>query len=411
MKSEEKLNELFKTLREENVTTNISDVTTWINANQPITNLKSVKKTAITKKIIIMISIITTTIIGSIILFSGKQNIKPNKINSPSVKENRNILPIDSLNNASAESKKNKTVIPSLQINRVTPITNSAKDTLTNDEIKNRAEATLQSKDNMNKTNPHAEIQKSSRYWRSVNDTLMVDTIFNGVKYLVFKGDKSDLSIRGAKRSDISMKYNYQLRAKGVFSKKKEGNCELSYELKDSVLTIHVKQKDQKFKGVSVLSENSKLEFNVPENVDVRINSDLGDIDVIGLKANTIKIYTALGDITAKSVSGYIDLHTDLGDISMIELAGKINSVTSLGDIEGENILISEGSNLETSLGDIKIQLNNQLSECNLKLSTSLGHIKVDRADLKKKSRNQLTIGNGKLMGTMTTSLGKIIVR
>ena len=77
MKSEEKLNELFKTLREENVTTNISDVTTWINANQPITNLKSVKKTAITKKIIIMISIITTTIIGSIILFSGKQNIKP----------------------------------------------------------------------------------------------------------------------------------------------------------------------------------------------------------------------------------------------------------------------------------------------------------------------------------------------
>jgi hypothetical protein len=411
MKSEEKLNELFKTLREENVTTNISDVTTWINANQPITNLKSVKKTAITKKIIIMISIITTTIIGSIILFSGKQNIKPNKINSPSVKENRNILPIDSLNNASAESKKNKTVIPSLQINRVTPITNSAKDTLTNDEIKNRAEATLQSKDNMNETYPQTKIENASRYWRSINDTLTVDTIFNGVKFLVFKGDKSDIVIQGSERTSISMNYKYKLKAKGVFSKKKGRNCELSYELKDSVLTIRVKQKDQNFNGVSILSETSKLEFIVPNNIDVKMNSDLGDIDVNGLKANTIKLYTALGDITAENVSGNIDLNTDLGDISMNDLSGKINSVTSLGDIQGEHILLSDNSTFNTSLGDIDIQLSNTLSDCSLDLSSSLGKVKVDRPDLKKKSGSQLILGNGKLKVIMETSLGKVIVR
>jgi hypothetical protein len=411
MKSEEKLNELFKTLREENVTTNISDVTTWINANQPITNLKSVKKTAITKKIIIMISIITTTIIGSIILFSGKQNIKPNKINSPSVKENRNILPIDSLNNASAESKKNKTVIPSLQINRVTPITNSAKDTLTNDEIKNRAEATLQSKDNMNETYPQTKIENASRYWRSINDTLTVDTIFNGVKFLVFKGDKSDIVIQGSERTSISMNYNYKLKAKGVFSKKKGRNCELSYELKDSVLTIRVKQKDQNFNGVSILSETSKLEFYVPNNMDVKMNSDLGDIDVNGLKANTTKVYTALGDITAENVSGNIDLNTDLGDISMRKLEGKINSVTSLGDIDGEHILLSDNSKFNTSLGDIDVQLSNTLSDCSLDLSSSLGKVKVDRPDLKMKSGSQLTLGNGKLKVIMETSLGKVIVR
>jgi hypothetical protein len=392
MKSEEKLNELFKTLREENVTTNISDVTTWINANQPITNLKSVKKTAITKIIIIMISIITTTIIGSIILFSGKQNIKPNKINSPSVKENRNILPIDSLNNASAESKKNKTVIPSLQINRVTPITNSAKDTLTNDEIKNRAEATLQSKDNMNETYPQTKIENASRYWRSINDTLTVDTIFNGVKFLVFKGDKSDLFVRGSERSDVSMKYEYQLKAKGVFNRKNQGNCELSYERKDSVLTVRVKRKDQEFKGVSALSETSKLEFYVPNNMDVKMNSDLGDI-------------------TAENVSGNIDLNTDLGDISMRKLEGKINSVTSLGDIQGEHILISDNSKFNTSLGDIDVQLSNPLSDCSLDLSSSLGKVKVDRPELKKKSGSQLNIGNGKLKVIMETSLGKVIVR
>jgi hypothetical protein len=35
----------------------------------------------------------------------------------------------------------------------------------------------------------------------------------------------------------------------------------------------------------------------------------------------------------------------------------------------------------------------------------------VDRYDLKTKSKNQMTVGNGKLGVIMHTSLGKIIVR
>jgi hypothetical protein len=254
-------------------------------------------------------------------------------------------------------------------------------------------------------------LQSNAGSWFSNNDSLHVDTLFNGVKSLVFKGDKSDILVSGSNRTGISMKYNYQLKAKGVFSRKKEGNCELSYVLKDSVLTIHLKRKDENFNGVSVLSETSKLEFYVPNNIDVKMNSDLGDIDVNGLKANTTKVYTALGDITAENVSGNIDLNTDLGDISMRKLEGKINSVTSLGDIDGEYILISDNSKFNTSLGDIDVQLSNPLSDCSLDLSSSLGKVKVDRPELKKKSGSQLNIGNGKLKVIMETSLGKVIVR
>jgi hypothetical protein len=53
MESEEKLNELFKILREKKVTTNISDVNTWISANNTTVNLKLAGKTAIIKKAII----------------------------------------------------------------------------------------------------------------------------------------------------------------------------------------------------------------------------------------------------------------------------------------------------------------------------------------------------------------------
>jgi hypothetical protein len=80
MESEEKLNELFKILREKKVTTNISDVNTWISANNTTVNLKLAGKTAIIKKAIIICSIITSTLVGSVFLFTGKQKTIPNKI-------------------------------------------------------------------------------------------------------------------------------------------------------------------------------------------------------------------------------------------------------------------------------------------------------------------------------------------
>jgi hypothetical protein len=61
--------------------------------------------------------------------------------------------------------------------------------------------------------------------------------------------------------------------------------------------------------------------------------------------------------------------------------------------------------------GDIDVQLSNPLSDCSLDLSSSLGKVKVDRPELKKKSGSQLNIGNGKLKVIMETSLGSIKVR
>jgi hypothetical protein len=330
------------------------------------------------------------------------------------IKQKNNKSEIQEVNtNDSKSSLNNKVILENLPIEATK--TNELQSEIVIPVLKEKNESELNSNTNlMNKENEYYAKSKNEniiRTWKSINDSLKVDTLFNDVKALVFKGDKSDIVIQGSERTSISMNYNYKLKAKGVFSKKKGRNCELSYELKDSVLTIRVKQKDQNFNGVSILSETSKLEFIVPNNIDVKMNSDLGDIDVNGLKANTIKLYTALGDITAENVSGNIDLNTDLGDISMNDLSGKINSVTSLGDIQGEHILLSDNSTFNTSLGDIDIQLSNTLSDCSLDLSSSLGKVKVDRPDLKKKSGSQLILGNGKLKVIMETSLGKVIVR
>jgi hypothetical protein len=406
MKSEEKLNHLFETLRNEKTSTSVSDVTSWIKAPAQVTVPKSTSKIIIQKNFFIMSSIATIIVTGVLLMSGNKEpNIAPKQKKdmqatiqdtstviasqpnhftfSNEINDNPFIQPLIDLGLVTLPFAEINPVPEIVQLNAIFPSQNSTKTSL----------------------------QSNTGSWFSTNDSLHVDTLFNGVKSLVFKGDKSDILVSGSNRAGISMKYNYQLKAKGVFSRKKEGNCELNYVLKDSVLTIHLKRKDQKFSGISVLSASSKMEFYVPNNIDVKMNSDLGDIDVNGLKANTTKVYTALGDITAENVSGNIDLHTDLGDISMNDLAGKIHSVTSLGDIQGEHILISDNSKFNTSLGDIDVQLSNPLSDCSLDLSSSLGKVKVNRPDLKKKSGSQLNIGNGKLKVIMETSLGKVIVR
>jgi hypothetical protein len=406
MKSEEKLNHLFEALKAEKTSTSVADVTSWIKAPAQVTVPKSTSKIIIQKNFFIMSSIATIIVTGVLLMSGNKEpNIAPKQKKdmqatiqdtstviasqpnhftfSNEINDNPFIQPLIDLGLVTLPFAEINPVPEIVQLNAIFPSQNSTKTSL----------------------------QSNTGSWFSTNDSLHVDTLFNGVKSLVFKGDKSDILVSGSNRTGISMKYNYQLKAKGVFSRKKEGNCELNYVLKDSVLTIHLQRKDQKFSGISVLSETSKLEFYVPNNIDVKMNSDLGDIDVNGLKANTTKVYTALGDITAENVSGNIDLNTDLGDISMRKLEGKINSVTSLGDIQGEHILISDNSKFNTSLGDIDVQLSNPLSDCSLDLSSSLGKVKVDRPELKKKSGSQLNIGNGKLKVIMETSLGKVIVR
>jgi hypothetical protein len=388
MNSEEKLNHLFASLKAEKTSTSVADVTSWIQASAQVSAPKSTSKSIIQKNFFIMSTIVTTLIIGGFLFLSGNKESKRTPPQNNTKKE--------AIMDTSTSVVKHASQIP---VNKefsenpfIQPLIDLGIEPLPFMEIVNGP--TIIQLDPISSTqySPIVNNQSNAGSWLSSNDSLFVDTLFSGVKSLVFNGDKCDLLVRGSERSDVSMKYEYQLKAKGVFNRKNQGNCELSYERKDSVLTIRVKRKDQNFNGVSVLSETSTLEFYVPNNIDVKMNSDLGDI-------------------TAENVLGNIDLNTDLGDISMRKLEGKINSVTSLGDIDGEYILISDNSKFNTSLGDIDVQLSNPLSDCSLDLSSSLGKVKVDRPELKKKSGSQLNIGNGKLKVIMETSLGSIKVR
>jgi hypothetical protein len=388
MKSEEKLNHLFETLRTEKTSTSVSDVTSWIEASAQVTVPKSTRKIIIQKNFFIMSSIATIIVTGILFMSGNKeQNITPKqKKDKQATIQNTSIVIPHQPNHFtfSNEINDNPFIQPLIDLELVTLPFPALHPTTALVQLGPIFPSQSSTK---------ISLQSNVGSWFSTNDSLHVDTLFNGVKSLVFKGDKSDILVSGSNRTDISMKYNYQLKAKGVFSRKKKGNCELSYVLKDSVLMINLRRKDQNFNGISVLSESSKIEFYIPDNVDVKMDSDLGDIDANGLKNKNTTLHTALGDIIISNLSG------------------KISCFTSLGDVSGENITVKDYCKLESSLGDIDVQLSNPLSELRLDLSTSLGKVKVDRPELKKKADSQLTFGNGKFKIVMETALGKVIVR
>jgi hypothetical protein len=407
MNSEEKLNHLFASLKAEKASTSVADVTTWIQASAQVSAPKSTSKSIIQKNFFIMSTIVTTLIVGGFLFLSGNKESKSTPPQNNTTKEaildtSTSVLKQDNQIPVNKEFSENPFIQPLIDLG-IEPLPFM--------EMDNGPAITQLDPIRSTQYSPRTNNQSNAGSWLSSNDSLFVDTLFSGVKSLVFKGDKCDLLVRGTERSDISMKYHYQLKTKGVFKRKKESNCELSYELKDSVLTIHLQRENQKFNGISILSESSKMEFIVPENVDVKMDSDLGDIDVDGLNNISSVFHSSLGDITTTNSTGVIDIETALGDILIKNVSGKLKLVTSMGDISCENIGISDDCILNSSMGDIDVQLNNPISECKLNLSTSMGKVKMKRADLTTKSRNELKTDSGKFKVNMNTSMGNIIVR
>ena len=431
MNSDVKLNQLFSALQSEQATTDISDVTSWIQAaaagnsglktsekhiqkqNTMVEQLKGVARfypqidiSAWLNARIILTTALSAALIGG--MFVLTDNDEPLPVSEPQ-KEAPVILDTTSCSENQMSKPTSGLLI------RETTLTLPSADSLSEAPLLIALETQpaiepslpIPSFDFSYPQQPKSE----SGFWKSYDDYLQVDTTFHDITAIVLVGDKCDITLHGDSGKDVTIQYNYHLKAKGLFSRNKDGQSKLSYEINNSVLTLQVKKSNQSYSGISTLSETSKIDMHIPEGIDVRMESALGDIVTDGLQGKNIKLNTSLGDITVSNCSGILDVYTALGDISLIDVQGEITGNTDKGNIIGEGVTATAACSLTTSLGDIDVQLNNSLSDCRLNLSTSLGSVKVDRPELKEKSHSQLNIGTGKLKVIMNTSLGKIKVR
>ena len=443
MKSEEKLNLLFETLKAEKSTTRLADVTSWIEAPLNSTYPKSTNKSFIQKNIFIMSSITTTVIIGGILIFSGNQEVKNTQLVEKYESEILSDPQESVIENVVPEKKKSDAIeetITQYYLESIIPSFSYL-------EFKNTSEKVQIDFSDSKPLRLSRKNRKKSGSWFSTNDSLSVDTIFIGVKSLVFSGDVTNVKVLGSDRDDIALQYHFGLKNKGGNSSKIAEQCELSYVIEDSVLTIHLKRKSMQGNLENLVNHSSEVEFNIPENIALTMESEVGDISTEGIRNELTHLHTSVGDITAKNMQGLLDFHTEVGDVSLDNFEGMVNCKTSVGDITlkniqgtsdlkadngdisienltgkvtcstdigqlmGEKIWATGDCIFQNSIGDIDIQILNSLSEVNLHLNTIMGKIKVVRPEFKSKSTSHLIAGNGKISIKMETSIGKVLVR
>jgi DUF4097 and DUF4098 domain-containing protein YvlB len=129
----------------------------------------------------------------------------------------------------------------------------------------------------------------------------------------------------------------------------KSENLEFKLEIKGDTLFIIGKIKPTQCNNCSI-----DLTLNVPENLEVQLQTDVGDVDVAGL-VQSLKVKADVGKVSAKNLgTASIDLQTDTGDIELNNSQGNIKLETSVGAITAEHLGKAQ-VNMRSDTGDLTL--------------------------------------------------------
>jgi DUF4097 and DUF4098 domain-containing protein YvlB len=405
MNSEEKLNHLFEALKAEKASTSVADVTSWIQASAQVTAPKSTSKIIIQKNFFIMSTIVTTLIVGGFLFLSGNKESKSTPPQNNTTKEaildtSTSVLKQDNQIPVNKEFSENPFIQPLIDLG-IEPLPFM--------EMDNGPAITQLDPIHSTQHSPRTNNQTNAGSWLSSNDSLFVDTLFSGVNKVVFRGSYNDkIMIEGSKRQDISFNYNFENKTKGLI--KKKSKSEVTYEIKDSVLTIRSMKSGNDIVVIGVMYTKEFVTFKIPDHIPIDIQTDYGDISANSLNGSSVQLNTSYGDLDAKKCSGSIALKSDYGDLTLTELNGKIDAHTDYGDVKGEKIMAKEHCILRTDYGDVDAHLLNPIQDITLELKTDFGSVISKREDFSVEGK-QFNIGAGSNKISLKTNFGDVIIR
>jgi DUF4097 and DUF4098 domain-containing protein YvlB len=405
MKSEEKLNHLFASLKAEKASTSVADVTTWIQASAQVSAPKSTSKSIIQKNFFIMSTIVTTLIIGGFLFLSGNKESKRTPPQNNTKKEaildtSTSVLKQDNQIPVNKEFSENPFIQPLIDLGLVT---------LPFAEINPVPEIVQLNAIFPSQNSTKTSLQSNTGSWFSTNDSLQIDTLLSGVKKIVFRGNHNDkILIEGSKRQDVSFNYNFENKTKGLI--KKKSKCEVTYEIKDSVLTIRSMKSGNDFVVIGIMYTKESVTFKIPDHIPIDIQTDYGDISANSLNGCLVQLNTSYGDLDMNKCSGSIALKSNYGDLTLTEVSGKIDAHTDYGDVKGEKIMAKEHCVLRTDYGDVDAQLLNPIQDCTLELKTDFGSVKSKREDFSVEGKH-FKIGAGSNKISLKTNFGDVIIR
>lgn len=133
----------------------------------------------------------------------------------------------------------------------------------------------------------------------------------------------------------------------------------INAEVKGNLLKIKVeypkKSKNNKVKGILVLE--------VPNNIDLKLNSTSGGVQVSGTSENRMEIKSVSGEILCNEINGDICVNNVSGKINISSVSGNVNCKSISGDMFINQIEKNfEGSSISGDfyLSDIKGKIETQ---------------------------------------------------
>lgn len=139
-----------------------------------------------------------------------------------------------------------------------------------------------------------------------------------------------------------------------------------------------------KVKPWSSFKSSKGIEYKIycPKGMDIKlveIDSNLGDIDISGVKAETLNVKHDLGDIKFTNLTmDTVDVDLNLGDVSTENIQTKNLTINNqMGDLSVKGTFTGQNS-FETEMGDIKVETTLEKEKYALYLDSNLGDVKVD---------------------------------
>jgi hypothetical protein len=133
------------------------------------------------------------------------------------------------------------------------------------------------------------------------------------------------------------------------------------------------------------------LDITVPEDVDLDIQNNSGDIDVGEELTGSASLKTGSGDIKANGINGDVKIETGSGDIKANNLSDKVEIKSGSGEIKLNNV--SGKLDLQTGSGDINVDGVTLKGDGSIKAGS--GDIDLENVTLNADANYQLHSGSG----------------
>ncbi|MWC29461.1 DUF4097 family beta strand repeat-containing protein [Paenibacillus sp. MMS18-CY102] len=172
-----------------------------------------------------------------------------------------------------------------------------------------------------------------------------------GIERLKVDTDSEDVRIVPGGEGEIVV------RLEGKASAKQEQREKLDAVAKDGTLSVRALQQ-QAIVGFNIVRLKMTIEVPLRTYESITVDTDSGDVELVGLAADAVLLKSDSGDFMAKQLKAKtIEADTDSGDQVFEDSEGSLKSESDSGDLLWSAKELAWGADIRTDSGDVAFQL------------------------------------------------------